>query len=108
MLSLISPAKAAMPVCAQYPAGAFIAQAGAAVSHERATQPVFSAAALPAVAGPRPRPREDARLFGHATQPAGEMILVPQPQSTQNYATKTRIAAAGGGAQGPHPARDPV
>ena len=108
MLSLISPAEAAMSACAQYPAGAFSAQPGAAVSRERATQPVFSAAAVLAVAGPRPRPREDARLCGDATQAAGLTTLVPQPQSSQKNAHKTRVAAAGGGALGPHPARDPV
>jgi hypothetical protein len=108
MLSPNSPAQAAMPVCAQYLVGASMVQAVAAVTHERAVMPVFSAAAAQAVAGPRPRPREDAVLFGNATQAAGETIFVPQQRTSQKFAHKTLIAAAGGGASGPHPARDPV
>ncbi len=108
MLSLISPADAAMPVCAQYPVGALSVQVAAAVSHERAIQPVFAAAVGQAAAGPRPRAREGAVLFGNATQAAGETIFVPQQRTSQKYAHKTRIAAVGGGALGPHPARDPV
>lgn len=108
MLSLNSPAEAAMPVCAQYPMGASPVQALAAVAHERAMKPVFSAAATAAVAGPRPRPREDAVLTGSAPQAAGETIFVPQQRTSQKFAHTTRIAAVGGGALGPHPARDPV
>ena len=108
MLSLISPADAAMPVCAQYPAGALIVQQVAAVVHERACQPVFAAAAFGAAAGPRPRGREGAALSGNATHAAGETIFVPQQPTSQKFAHKTRIAAVGGGALGPHPARDPV
>lgn len=108
MLSLISPADAAMPVCAQYPEGASIVQTLAAVAHERACKPVFAAAAYVAAAGPRPRGREGAVLSGNATHAAGETIFVPQQPISQKFAHKTLITAVGGGALGPHPARDPV
>ena len=108
MLSHNSPAEAAMSACAQYPAGASIEQTIAAVAHERAQMPVFAAAAYAAAAGPRPRVRTDAAQSGNATHAAGETIVVPQQPTSQKFAHKTRIAAVGGGALGPHPARDPV
>ncbi len=107
MISPNTPADAAMPVGAQYPVGASIVRRLAAVTRERAQQPVF-AAANAAVAGPRPRAREGAVLLGCATQAAGETILASQQRTSQKFAHKTRIAAVGGGALGPHPARDPV
>ena len=108
MLSPNSPAQAAMPVCAQYPAGASSMQPAVAVAHERSQQPVFAAAAYAAAVGPRPRVRAGAQLFGNATHAVGETILVPQQRTSQKFAHKARIAAVGGGAWGPHPARDPV
>jgi hypothetical protein len=108
MLSPNSPAQAAMPVCAQYPAGASIMQRIVAVTHERAQQPVFAAAASAAAVGPRPRVMAGAQFYGNATKAAGETILVPQQRTSQKFAHKTRVAAVGGGALGPHPGRDPV
>jgi hypothetical protein len=52
-------------------------------------------------------PRERA-VFGNATHAAGQATLASQPRTSQKYARTTRIAAAGGGALGPHQAWDPV
>jgi hypothetical protein len=108
MLSPNSPAEAAMPIGAQCPAGAPLMQRIVAVAHERAKQPVFAAAASAAAVGPRPRVRAGAQLYGNATNATGETMLVPQQRTSQKFAHKTRIAAVGGGALGPHPGRDPV
>ena len=67
-----------------------------------------------AVALPRPRAVSSADVFGHVRTAAfqGTAAGQGQPFGLQNncekYAHTTRIAAASGGASGPHPARDPV
>jgi hypothetical protein len=68
------------------------------------------------MARPRPRAASPAGVYGHSY---GRMAAFQgtaagqgQPFGLQNncekYAHTTRIAAASGGASGPHPARDPV
>jgi hypothetical protein len=63
---------------------------------------------------PRPRAVSPADVFGHGRTAAfqGTAAGQGQPFGLQNncekYAHTTRIAAASGGASGPHPARDPV
>ena len=71
---------------------------------------------------PRPRPRavSPAGVYGHSHSHShgrtaafqGTSAGQGQPFGLQNncekYALTTRIAAASGGASGPHPARDPV
>jgi hypothetical protein len=69
-----------------------------------------------ATARPRPRPPavSPADVFGHGRMAAfqGTAAGQGQPFGLQNtcekYAHTTRIAAASGGALGPHSARDPV
>jgi len=68
------------------------------------------------MARPRPRAVSPAGVYGHShsrTAPfQGTSAGQGQPFGLQNncekYALTTRIAAASGGASGPHPARDPV
>jgi hypothetical protein len=61
------------------------------------------------IARPRPRAFWAADVFGqrHTASDLGMALGQPNP-SKQNYPYPTRIAAASGGAKGPHPARDPV
>ena len=66
---------------------------------------------LRGAAFPRPRPRASwaADVSGQRRTAAGRGMALGQPNpSKQNYPYPTRIAAASGGAKGPHPARDPV
>jgi len=66
------------------------------------------------MARPRPRAVSPAGVYGHSHTAAfqGTSAGQGQPFGLQNncekYALTTRIAAASGGASGPHPARDPV
>ena len=110
MLSHISPADAVMPARARFRMGASLAGGCAAVLRERALEPaVARTAATEAVfAGLRPQPSTGPVLFGNATQAAGQVSSAWQQRTSQKFAHTTRIAAAGGGALGPHPARDPV
>jgi hypothetical protein len=65
----------------------------------------------PAVAFQRPRPRAfwATDVLGQRHTASGRGMAPGQPNpSKQNYPYPTRIAAASGGALGPHPARDPV
>jgi hypothetical protein len=86
-----------------------------------ARTPFGEGACLPSVAVPtaqshrwaveyaRPRAFWAADVFGqrHTASDRGMALGQPNP-SKQNYPYPTRIAAASGGALGPHPARDPV
>jgi len=110
MLSLISPANAVMPARARFRMGASLAGGCAAVLTERAMEPAVAAAAATdtGFAGLRPQPSAGPVLFGNATHAAGQVSSAWQQPTSQKYAHTTRIAAAGGGALGPHPARDPV
>jgi len=58
-------------------------------------------------ATPRPRPAASAGAFGSGSGSGNSQPSVLQ-MSCEKYAHTTRIAAASGGASGPHPARDPV
>jgi hypothetical protein len=61
------------------------------------------------VAFARPRAFWAADVIGQRRQASGLGVALGQPNpSKQNYPYPTRIAAASGGAKGPHPARDPV
>ncbi len=115
MLSHMWMADAA-PARALSRTGASFAGGCTAVPRERAieTAPVRSdivrtAAAATAVASLRPQARASAVLSGNATHAAGQAKFVLQQRTSQKkYARTTRIAAAGGGALGSHPAWDPV
>ncbi len=111
MLSLISPAEAAMPERARSRTGASLFGGSAAVSRVRLleTAAARTAAADVVFARPRPQASTGSVLFGNATHAAGQAESARQQRTSQKYtAHTTRIAAAGGGALGPHPARDPV
>jgi hypothetical protein len=110
MLSLISPANAVIPAHARFRMGASLAGGRAAVLRERAMESAVArtAAAEAVFAGLRPQPSAGPVLFGNATHAAGQVSSAWQQPTSQKYAHTTRIAAAGGGALGPHPARDPV
>jgi hypothetical protein len=101
MLNKVSDIEAAADARTPFGEGACLPSAVArtAQSHRRA------------VAFPRPRPRAfwAADVFGqrHTVSELGMASGQPNP-SKQNYPYPTRIAAASGGAKGPHPARDPV
>ena len=110
MLSLISPAEAAMPERARSRTGASLFGGCAAVSRVRLpeTAAAGTAAADVILARPRPQASPASVFFGSATHAAGQPNSAWQQRTSQKYAHTTRIAAAGGGALGPHPARDPV
>ena len=110
MLSHIWLAEVAMPARARSRTGASFIGGCAAVSRELAETAVASTAAAATVAaGPRPRARTSAVIFGNAAHAAGQAkVALQQRTSQKKYARTTRIAALGGGALGPHPAWDPV
>jgi hypothetical protein len=110
MLSFISPTDAAMPARARFRMGASLFGGCAAVPRERALETAVArtAAAEVVFAGLRPEPSAGPVLLGNATHAAGQVSPAWQQRTSQKYAHTTRIAAAGGGALGPHPARDPV
>ena len=61
------------------------------------------------VARLRPQASTGAVFLGISAHVAGQAKSASQQPTSQKYAyTMTRIAAFGGGALGPHPARDPV
>jgi hypothetical protein len=109
MLSLANSADAATTTRMPFRMGALFVGGCTALPRVRATDTVIAAAAAEAVfADPHPRPVAGPVILGNATHEARqEKSAWPQPTS-QKYAHTTRIAAAGGGALGPHPARDPV
>ena len=110
MLSHIWTANDAMPTRARLRTGASFVVGCAAVSRERAESVAASTAAAATVgAGLRPQARASAVSFGNAAHAAGQAKSASQQRTSQKkYARTTRIAALGGGALGPHPARDPV
>jgi len=110
MLSHIWTANDAMPTRARLRTGASFVGGCAAVSRERAETAAASPAATgPVVAGLRPQASASAVSFGNAAHAAGQAKSALQQRTSQKkYARTTRIAALGGGALGPHPARDPV
>jgi hypothetical protein len=110
MLSLISPANVT-PVRAQSRTGAAFQGGSPAETRLRVIEmaAVRTSAADEVFARPRPQASTGATLFGNATHAAGQAESARQQRTSKKYAhTTTRIAAAGGGALGPHPARDPV
>jgi hypothetical protein len=110
MLSHIWTANDAMPARARLRTGASFVGGCAAVSRERAETAAASPAATgPVAAGLRPQASASAVSFGNAAHAAGQAKSALQQRTSQKkYARTTRIAALGGGALGPHPARDPV
>jgi hypothetical protein len=109
MLSLISPANVT-PVRAQSRTGAAFQGGSPAETRLRVIEmaAVRTSAADEVFARPRPQASTGATFFGNATHAAGQADSARQQRTSKKYAHTTRIAAAGGGALGPHPARDPV
>jgi hypothetical protein len=111
MLSHIYLADAATSARALSRTGASFGGSSAAAPRVRAIETAYApdSAQAMVVAGPRPRASASAVLFGIGTPAAGQAnVALQQRTSQKKHARTTRIAAAGGGALGPHPARDPV
>jgi len=125
MLSLLSPVEAAAQACALTRTGTPLMWSCVTDPGVRSLETVVGRPAAAAVVFARPRPQASTRFvqFANATGAVGQAVFA-RPQlhsqnqpslsqhneikSSQKYAHTTRIAAAGGGAKGPHPARDPV
>jgi hypothetical protein len=109
MLSLFSTTDVAEPSSARIRTGIWLGSGILPVPNadllDKAALALMPEAALAYV---RPQAHQ-AYLFGNGTQVAGQTESVRQ-QHTSNlkFAHKIRIATQGGGALGPHPARDPV
>jgi hypothetical protein len=101
MLNKVSDVEAAAEARAPFGEGACLPSVAVrtAQSHRRIAE----------FARPRPRAFWATAGFGqrHTASDRGMALGQPNP-SKQNYPYPTRIAAASGGAKGPHPARDPV
>ncbi len=97
MLTMISGLEAAADACAPFSEGACLPSAVV-----RAARPHRGA-----VASARPRAFWAADVFGQRCPAADRGAALGQPNpGKQNYPYMTRIAASGG-AEGPHPAREP-
>ena len=109
MLNTMSPADAAS-VRTRSGAGALLLSAGPATPRDRAEMAAARwTAAAPVVAVLRPQARCEAALIGTNAQAAAKAAIANQQSTSQKYAhPTTRPAAFGGGALGPHSARDPV
>ena len=125
MLSLLSPVEAAAQACALTRTGTPLMWSCVTDPGVRSLETVVGRPAAAAVVFARPRTQASRRsvLFANAIGAAGQAVFA-RPQlpsqnqphlsqhdeinSSQKYAHTTRIAAASGGAKGPHPARDPV
>ena len=110
MLSHVTTADVALQR-ARFPEGAMLSGgAGTVLPRPRAIETAAAslAAAGSAVAWPRPQVHGGAlsRRSAHAADQAN--VALKQPTSQQYAIMTTRFAAIGGGAAGPHPARDPV
>jgi len=125
MLSLLSPVEAAAQARALTRTGTPLMWECVTGPGVRSLETTTGRPAAAAVVFARPRPQASRRsvLFANAIGAVGQAVsarpqLPSQNQpnlsqhdeinSSQKYAHTTRIAAAGGGAKGPHPARDPV
>jgi len=109
MLSLHSPAEAAPTMRALTRTGTQLLGGRVADPGVRSMEAAIGRPAAAAVVFPRPRPLSKSQLS--KSQLSENQFGENQPfqeQSSQKYAHTTRIGAAGGGAKGPHPARDPV
>ena len=114
MLSLHSPAEAAPTMRALTRTGTQLLGGRVADPGVRSMEAAIGRPAAAAVVFPRPRPLSKSQLSKSQlseNQLSENQFGENQPfqeQSSQKYAHTTRIGAAGGGAKGPHPARDPV
>jgi hypothetical protein len=109
MLSLLSMADVAEPSCARLRTGIWLGS-GILPVPKAGLMDKAALAFLPEAALAHVRPQEhQAYLSSNGTQVAGQAENARQ-QHTSNlkFAHKIRIATQGGGALGPHPARDPV
>ena len=97
MLNLVSGLEAATDARAPFSVGACLPSAAVRTAQPRKGAVTFA----------RPRAFWAADVFGQRHPAADLAVALGQPNpSKQNYPYMTRIAA-GGGAKGPHPAREP-
>jgi hypothetical protein len=112
MLSPMTTVDVVMPERVRLNEGALLPWSiGSAVPRDRAPEKAAAelAAAESAVTCLRPQARGGAGFSGSSALAAGQAQFALQQPTSQKYAHKTtRIAPNGGGALGPHPARDPV
>jgi hypothetical protein len=106
MLSLLSPAEAATPTRALTCTGTPHLRCRVADLGVRSVEAAIGRPAAAAVVFPRPRPQASTAAVFSGNSPSKNQSN--QEKSGQKYTHTTPIAAAGGGAVGPHPARDPV
>jgi hypothetical protein len=101
MLNNVSDIEIAAEACTPFGEGACLPSVAV-----QTTQPHQRSAEF---ARPRPRAFWAVGAFGrrHTASDLGMALGQPNP-GKHNYPYPTRIAAASGGAKGPHPARDPV
>jgi hypothetical protein len=109
MLNMFSMADVAEPSSARLRLGIWLGSASLPVPEaDLLSKAAVASKPDAALAFVRPQAHQAYRFSG-GTQVAGQAEYVRQ-QHTSNlkFAHKTRIATQGGGALGPHPARDPV
>ena len=109
MLNVMTPAEAAS-AHARIGMGASFSWASPATPRDRAAEAAVArtASAGPIVVGPRPRALREAAISGTSNAVQQAKSALQQPTSQQYTYKTTRFAALGGGAVGPHAARDPV
>jgi hypothetical protein len=106
MLSLILPAEAAPQARALTRTGTPLLRICVTDPSMRSLEAAIGRPAAAALVFPRPRPQAStASVFSDNPRSYNQPS---QEKSSKKFAHTTRIAAAGGGAVGPHPARDPV
>ncbi|HEX3921871.1 MAG TPA: hypothetical protein VHY31_06275 [Streptosporangiaceae bacterium] len=100
MLNTISDSEKSADARTPFAAGACLLSAAVRTSQQRNGSVAF--------VRPRPHASWAAAAFGPRLQAAGPGMAVGQRNPGKDYPTTTRIAAASGGAKGPHPEREPV
>jgi hypothetical protein len=101
MLNKVSDIEAAAEARTPFGEGACLPSVAVRTAHSHRRTAAF--------ARPRPRAFWAVNGFGQRSTASVLGMALGQPNpSKHNYPYPTRIAAASGGAKGPHPARDPV
>ncbi|HVB41529.1 MAG TPA: hypothetical protein VNF47_02330 [Streptosporangiaceae bacterium] len=104
-MSLISNDDVLAPMRMPSSPGALLTCGSVAVPRVRTQEFAMTGATVPVLASARP---QSSTFFGNGAQAAGQVEFARQQRISPKYAHTTRIAPIGGGAMGPHPARDPV
>jgi hypothetical protein len=97
MVNLLSGSEAAADARTSFDEGACLRQAAVRTAQSRKGAATFA----------RPRAFWASDVFGRRHPAAGLTVAFGQPDPYKPNPYMTRIAAASGGAKGPHPAREP-